>query len=377
MKIFLYIFYCFVISTTVANSETKFKIRYFVNNEIITNYDVIQRLSLLKLLRANNKISQETVTQELIREEIKKQYAKQIGISASKTEVQNLASEKLSDLGVNKKTFTEALQNNKIDNETFTTFLTSQIIWKKTIVKMYTKDSNISADEITRVLPVTPRLKDIELNISEIIIPFSERGKENTIILGKQLLTDLSKTDNFSLAAKRFSRAPSSQNGGEIGFIKSQNLPEKIKSSFQKISENELSELVILDNSIMILKINKINNLSKSYNAKYKVRYFLTPIELGIDKNACSSNSDKIIERSLFNLPDILFIPLSRLIAGDSTRINYNGPKILTLCKRSLDLNENDLFTLKNEKFNHKMNLAANKLMTELLRNASIRKNEN
>ena len=44
-----------------------------------------------------------------------------------------------------------------------------------------------------------------QLNISEIIIPFAIRGKENTIKLGERIIKDLNNGKNFEKMAKRFS----------------------------------------------------------------------------------------------------------------------------------------------------------------------------
>jgi len=253
-------------------------------------------------------------------------------------------------------------------------FLYVSAIWQDLIVKKFANEAKISDYELHEIRPIAPTKIEPQVLLSEIVIPFAERGKESSLVLATRLYKEILSGKEFSIAAKRFSRSPSSKNGGEIGLLNENSLPANIKNLTKRLQPGQISKPTRISESIVILKINDRIIFKKPIEKKFEVMFVQTKIPSKNEKNNCGIHSSLIIgPKKLSELNKKLSIILKRAqISKEYIYKNNKEVRYVTLCKRNLMANKEKLGLIRNYEFNVNLDNFAEKLMLELYRNASV-----
>ncbi len=373
-KILKIVIYLYIISClNFVHAENILKIDTTVNEAIITNYDISERTNLLKLIQ-NKEVSILKVRSELINEELIKQYSEKINLLIDNNEFKMLERDTISSFGVNNENFILILKKNKIDYETFEKFLKAKILWNKLIKNKFMFETKLTTNDINK-----PSLKNIskkKINISEIVIPFKERGKENSIKLANRLYNEINDTEKFELAVKRFSRSQTSQNNGIIGLIEIKKLPKKVQQEINRLKDKKITNPIIFDDKVIILKVNETPQKIIE-KIDYEVKYFFSK---DIPKNyqkSCDKKFNKLIKYlKLSQIDKKLQKILEQVNNYQTIKVKNMSENYLTLCSREIFLQKEKLNKLKNEIFNEKIMIKANKFLNELYRSSSIKTNE-
>ena len=213
-----------------------------------------------------------------------------------------------------------------------------------------------------------------QLNISEIIIPFSIRGRENSIKLGERILKDLKNGKKFEKLAKRFSKALTSKDGGIIGFISLESLPDDLKKILKKLKSGENSNLIISSDSIMIFKVNSWKTTEKAKTPPSEITY--AKISTNLTKvNNCNKIEKKNIKGPIRSnklnkkISDALnqLRPSEKILFTDSE----GAESYLILCRRYI-LTEECTKLLQGQMLEKQLLKLAEGLNLELRRTAEI-----
>jgi parvulin-like peptidyl-prolyl isomerase len=214
-----------------------------------------------------------------------------------------------------------------------------------------------------------------QLNISEIIIPFSIRGKENTIKLGERILKDLNNGKSFEKLAKRFSKALTSKDGGIIGFVSFDTLPDGLKTILKKLKSGKNSNLIISSDSIMIFKVNSWKTTEKTQNPSSEITY--AKISKKDNKiNNCNSIKKENIKGPIRNnkLNKKISDALNQLRPSEKIFFTDNNGEesFLILCSRRYILSENAIKLIQGQMLENQLLKLAEGLNLELRRTAEI-----
>tara|TARA_Y100000591_G_scaffold326910_1_gene350423 strand:- start:427 stop:1038 length:612 start_codon:yes stop_codon:yes gene_type:complete len=169
-KIFL--FTSIILLSTNVNGEeiTTHRIEVKVNDNIITNYDIYQRIKLNAIITKSNidpnnynNISQRVVD-ELIRESLKKEKILEYNISFTNDEMKKHEIRFLNNYQIEKEVLIELFKQNNISYSNFSDFLATELKWQKLIFGLYLRVISLSEIEIEGLLNTNPNLsrKDAE-----------------------------------------------------------------------------------------------------------------------------------------------------------------------------------------------------------------------
>ena len=225
---FIYLFIFYIISNIAfANFENSIVVK--VDNEIITNFEIKNKI-LSNLLLSGREINQKNINdlknqslEELIQTKVKiielskynlsidrlqiNQYLKSI----SKDNIQNLKNE---------------FKKLNLDFGLFEKYIETELIWQKYIYQIYSKkiqiDRNQIKDELNELLKKNKNIFEYNLSEIEIVINENERADEKIKNIENKILKD-----GFEMTALNHSFSDTSSNKGSIGWISQRN--------FQKI----------------------------------------------------------------------------------------------------------------------------------------------
>ncbi len=252
-KIFFLIFLLFC-GNSYANLNNKILIK--VEDKVITNFDIKNKIISSLILSGQeinqvniNKLKEQTVNHliqlrlkeiELSKHDFKIDQPKLDSyiLSVSKGDTENL-----------KNSFTR----NGGDFEIFKKEIETEFKWQKLIFILYSKkiqiDQNLVESELKNLIKKQADIEEFKL--SEIEIVSNENVYEKTLEEINNQINEF----GFEASAKKFSIAPSSVNGGEIGWINGKSMNKEIYNVVSNMKIGELSKPIKKQESIIILKL--------------------------------------------------------------------------------------------------------------------------
>ena len=239
-----------------------------VNDEIISTYDLGQRVRLLLVTTgvrptAQNlpQLEQEALTslidEHLEIQEIRKQEKEQkFSIVATDTEVNddlghiaqgnNSTSEKL----------LKALASAGVGPQTLKDQLRAQISWAHWIQGRYGGSRmRIGEDQVNEVLrQIQSQAAQPQYQIGEIFIDSARVGGSEAAMNGAvQLVAQLQQGAPFSAVARQFSAASTAANGGDAGWLNANQMRQELRPVVEQLRPGQLSQPVAVENGVYII----------------------------------------------------------------------------------------------------------------------------
>ena len=254
-KIFI-LFFIFFISTTENVLSKVNKIVVKVENEIITNYEIKNKI-ISSLIVSGQEINQVNIDslkrsalENLIQLKLKKIELAKFDIKSDKNQINNyLIKVSSNDLVQFKKVFI----NYNLDFNLFLEEIETEFKWQKLIYMFYANKIEVNEIAVQQELQeiVEKKLLLEEFKLSEIEFTVNKE-KKNEIINNIQ---NQIKNYGFKVAANKFSISPSSKNNGEIGWVNSKSLDPKIYEIISRMEVGDISIPFERQNSFMILRL--------------------------------------------------------------------------------------------------------------------------
>ena len=257
-KIFFIVATFILVSTKVYSNNNVF-IALTINDEILTNLDINQELSYLKILNPQLKeLEKEKIyniaKNSLINEKIKKkELIKFFRLDVELSIINNIFEDFYKSLGLSSVSEFEdvLLKNNTYTSQEIKEKMKIEFFWNRIILEKYTDQVKIDKIKLIKKIKNSNEIKT-EYLLSEI---FFNKSKDLTI---NQQIDKIFKSISevgFNNTASIFSKSESANIGGKIGWVEESSLSQKIVSELKKIKINEFSEVIQFGNNFLILKI--------------------------------------------------------------------------------------------------------------------------
>jgi len=359
-----------IFSQARAQNNSLFSPVIQVNDTVITKFELDQRVKFLSALKFPGDPAKVAQTQ-LIEERLKQAEALKLKITSSEPEIEDALKRFSSRVKLSSDEFIAELNRLGIYSNTFRSYVESELIWQKIIKKKFVSQSKISDLQLKRANNIANFDETVQVLLTEIIIPFSNQELTEIENIAYQL-KNIKSIEEFSNAAKIYSKAPTADLGGRIKWQNFNKLPDIIKPFIFNLSPGEVTEPIRLNTAIALFQLRDIREI-KDKNTVVNFLDFIT-VDTTISnldflediQNKFYNCSDltagigdqadvKLRRNKLFSeeLSDSLATVLEKLDPNESEIIfNDEKPKLVRLCERNKKGN------LSNEKFeNNKKNL--------------------
>ena len=153
--------------------EDKNRIAVLVNDNIITNYDIEQRIKIfavinqIQITSENGQLITSKIVDELIDNLLKLEKIEEYKISIDNSELNRHESQYFEKLGLNKEKVFELMKINGINIKQFYSVLYNEIAWQTLISRLYYRATSISQSEIDELINKNP---DLSIKLAEQII---------------------------------------------------------------------------------------------------------------------------------------------------------------------------------------------------------------
>ena len=251
----------FSVSSAISNTDVY--IYATVNNKIITNFDINKEINYLKILNPSlSKLKNEKIL-ELAKNSLINEYIK-------KNEL-----EKIFDLSKENSFVEEYLKNlykklNFTSEEDFKNTLKKsanyslkevkkklrvEISWNELIYKKYGNQVKIDKNILLKKVENFENRTINEYLLSEIVFRKNKDGNIDNLIDNIKLSIQ---EIGFENTANVYSISESSKMGGNIGWIKENNLSDLVYENIKKIDKGQYTNVIQIGNNYLILKIKEV-----------------------------------------------------------------------------------------------------------------------
>ena len=260
LKIKILTLFLLIIFSNTKIYAVENRILFKVNNEIITSVDILNEIQYLSLFNENlSNLKKENIyeiAKNSIKEKIKiielSKYFEKLEVEQKFYEL--FLNDYIKKLDVSSlKDFERLILEKGIKIENIQQKIKVELLWNQLIFSKFSKDIKIDKKKIKKEI-LKNNLQN-EYLISEIVFNLDKGQQLNTKL---NLIQSEINDNNFSSAALMYSISNSSNNGGELGWIKLNSLNSKIKKQILKTKVNEITEPIVIPGGFIILKINDV-----------------------------------------------------------------------------------------------------------------------
>lgn len=247
--------------------DTSFSPRLYVNDKVISNYEVSQRVLFLQLLRAPGDPEEEAIT-ALIEDRLRNAEAKRLDLTLTAEAVLAGMTEFASRANLTAEQFIEALGQAGVSPETFRDFVSAGLIWRDVVRAKFAGKVTISEAEIDRAIARSKQATTARMLLSEVVIP-----GENGLAIVEKLKRENATLTAFSAAATRYSKAPSAENGGALDWLPLANLPSEVRAAVMALEKGKISDPVRVPGGIAVFFLRDIAQDPTEDLAPISVKY--------------------------------------------------------------------------------------------------------
>ena len=401
-----YIFFVLVLiinfNWTLKSQDIQ-SIAVIVNDEVISKYDVNQRVKLVLVTSGipateeNIKRIEEQAIKALINEKIQIQEAIKLEVPESSEEINLMLENIARGNQTTAEGILESITSQGVNSETLLDQIKSELLWNKIVRGRFGSYINISDEEVNIIYNRTiQNINNSQYDISEIFIGFENENEEKEAKdLSEKLIEQLRNNISFEPVAQQFSQAPSSGQGGLIGWVSEGQLDPEIISNIKNIEIGSVSDPIKTVNGFYIIKLN--GKSEEGGKNSMKNQYDLISLSFNIENKSMAKEFsdnfisckrlDKLLEnysekevniigkRLLEELPKELHKELLEKNAGTALlpRFSEESIDIILICDRKDDIGiQVNRDIIEDNIYSQKMGMMSRRHLRDLRRDAVI-----
>ena len=235
-----------------------------VNDEIVSTYDLRQRMLLLivstgvrpteqTLPQIEREALRSLVDERLQLQELKRRSEAAYNDSALQVDAELAALAQESNLTVEQ--LTGQLEAQGVRIQTLRDQLRAQVGWRSMIRQLYGRNVRIGDDQVKAELArLTATASKPQYLVGEIFIDASRVGGQAEALNGAtQLITQMNGGAPFAAVARQFSAAPSAGTGGDAGWLTQGEIPPQLEAALAQMRPGQMSQPIPVQGGVYIL----------------------------------------------------------------------------------------------------------------------------
>ena len=238
-------------------AQDLFAPRIYVNDRVISNYEVEQRALFLRVLRAPGNPEEEAL-KALIEDRLRQTEAERLGLKVAEKDLTAGMTEFASRANLTVDQFAAELGKAGIAPETFRDFVAAGILWRQMVRAKFLGQVPITENDVNRALEAATRPRALQVLVSELVIP-APPGEESAAMARAQELSDtLSGEGAFAAAARKYSAAPTAGAGGRLDWLPLANLPPAIGQKVLALDPGGVSDPVAVPGAVVLFLLRDV-----------------------------------------------------------------------------------------------------------------------
>ncbi|MDI7774576.1 peptidylprolyl isomerase [Asticcacaulis sp. EMRT-3] len=237
-----------------------------VNNDMITSYDLKQRMLLLivtsgvQVTQDNYAAFQKQALSSLIDEKLEKQEMDHWKVKVTPKEVDDEIARMAQQSNLTSPQLLAELKRVGVEPATLRAQISSEIGWQELVGGRYHSNAAVGSTQVDALMDkVIADGQKPQYLVSEIFIDPAAAGSMANAQQGAQQLYDqiVKKAAPFQAVARQFSNAPSAANGGDEGWLVSGSIDPAIENALKSLKPGEMSPPVMTKDGAYILLLRR------------------------------------------------------------------------------------------------------------------------
>lgn len=369
----------------LAQSSNPYATAITVNDRVVTNYEILQRVLMLQLFGSRGDLHA-NARNTLIDERLYLQAATQLNVMPKEEDIEAGMDEFSARGNLSTSQLIQILGSRGVQQESFRAFVTAGLAWRNVVRAKFARQTNISDDDINSALSFQSGPGQLDFLLSEIIMPGGGQGDESAQKIATRLSRSIKSSSAFASAARKYSSAPSARSGGRLSWVSSRSLPANIVAQLMVLRPGQVTGPISLNGNVALFQLRDTRKgkseqvadeiisyttvtLPTSGDAKTiaaKARVLRNSVDTCLDMRAAGHE----IGENAFNegagtvqeIPSNIAVALASLDNQETASITMqNGQTgVIMLCSRTQELPEGERETIRDSLFNQKIaNLGA------------------
>jgi peptidyl-prolyl cis-trans isomerase SurA len=246
-----------------AGQAPEMRIAAVVNDEVISVFDVVSRMRMV-MISSNIADTPELrqrigpqVLHSLIDEKLELQEAKRQSVTATDSEINNGLAQIEKQNNMKAGQLNELLKARGIDRGALVDQLTAGIVWAKLVRRQAAQTTEISDEEIDEALKrVKEHASEPQSRVAEIFLAVDNPAQDGEVrALAERLTQQMKQGARFSAIAQQFSQSATAAVGGDIGWLRPDQLPPELSKAVSALRPGELSAPVRVTGGYYLLLV--------------------------------------------------------------------------------------------------------------------------
>ena len=334
-------------------AQDMFAPRLYVNDRVITDYEVAQRAMFLTVLKAPGNPEDEAL-KALIEDRLRQTEAKRLGIVLTDAQVLEGMTEFASRANLTPEALIAELEKVGISAESYRDFVSAGLLWRQAVRARFLGVVPVNENDVDRALEASARPRALKVLASELVIPLPEGNPEEALALAARLSNEITSEGAFASAARRYSAAPTAGNGGRLDWVPLANLPAAIGAAVLALGPGEVSDPVQVPGAVVLFLLRDVARDETAEPLAVTVEYadFLIPddaaeiarLRTSVDRckdlygqaNGLPDDRLTVTKVAMAEVPGDVGLELAKLDPGEvSTALTRAGfRRFLMLCGR-------------------------------------------
>ncbi|MFL6733702.1 MAG: peptidylprolyl isomerase [Sphingomicrobium sp.] len=233
-----------------------------VNGDVITQTDIDQRLALL-LVSNGGKIAPEEldrvrqqVLRNLIDESLQIQAAKAEEITIKKSDVDNALQRVAANAKQSPDQLAKMLEQSGSSIKSIRRQIEGEIAWQRLQRAKIEDDVSVGDEEVKAVLErMTAAKGQQEFRVSEIFMSATAANQAEVMAKASSVLEQLQKGGSFAGYARQYSEASTQVVGGDLGWVRPEQLPEPLAAAVRSLNPGQVSAPIPVPGGVSIIAL--------------------------------------------------------------------------------------------------------------------------
>jgi peptidyl-prolyl cis-trans isomerase SurA len=265
-KYLLLILLIFFFKISYTNASIQNKIIATVNNEIITSYELKNKIMTFLILN-KVEVNQENINnyknqslKTLINMKIRKNELVKYNLLNSKIDTSRFIEQQSKKYNFTIEEFKKEFLNNNLSYDLYLQEIQLELGWQQLILQLYGNKIIVDEYEIDEELKkiIDNQKEMIEYRLSEIEVQVNDNEKITNLV--EEIQNQIIK-DGFKNTAIKYSTSSTALEGGEIGWVNSESLSNKMLNAISNMKLKEVSKPMMHNNSILFVKLEEIKKV--------------------------------------------------------------------------------------------------------------------
>ncbi len=244
------------------SDPTLHKATAIVNGTIITDTDVDQRLALVLAANGGKVEGEERdrlklqVLRNLIDETLQIQEAAAQKIEISKAEIDQTYNRVAGNFKRSPKAFAQYLAEQGSSERSIKRQIEGELSWRRVLGRKVEPFVAVGEDEVNAVMARLNASKgQQEYRIGEIFLSTTPETSANTRANAERIVQQVRQGASFTAYARQFSEASTAAVGGDLGWVRAEQLPEPIAAAAQALGNGQISDPVVVPGGFSVIAL--------------------------------------------------------------------------------------------------------------------------